>query len=151
MEVAQTAHTAKPAAAKAAPAPAAARGASPLASPAGPNATTNKEQFLNLLVAQLKNQDPLDPMNNEAFLSQLAQFTSLERLQNIEKQGENTVNVSAVGLIGKTVEAETEDNGKVSGVVDSVEVTKKGTMLKINSLLVSLGDITVVKDAGPKK
>jgi flagellar hook assembly protein FlgD len=47
-----------------------------------------KDEFLQLLVAQLKNQDPLDPVKNEDFLAQLASFSSLEQLVSI-KEGIN--------------------------------------------------------------
>jgi flagellar basal-body rod modification protein FlgD len=42
-----------------------------------------RDAFLQLLVTQLKNQDPLSPQDNSAFLAQLAQFSSLEQLQQI--------------------------------------------------------------------
>ncbi len=69
-----------------------------------------KEDFLKLLVTQLKNQDPLSPMDNTEFVSQLAQFSSLEQLTNINENlkllqlYQNSINNSeAVGLIGKNV------------------------------------------------
>ena len=45
----------------------------------------NESEFLNLLVTQLKNQDPMNPADNQAFLAQLAQFSSLEQLMSINK------------------------------------------------------------------
>ena len=51
-----------------------------------PNALANKETFLKLLVAQIKNQNPMNPADGIQFLSQLAQFTQLEQL--IEVRGE---------------------------------------------------------------
>ena len=42
-----------------------------------------KDAFMNLFVTQLQNQDPLEPMDNTEFLSQMAQFSSLEQMQNI--------------------------------------------------------------------
>jgi flagellar basal-body rod modification protein FlgD len=45
----------------------------------------NESEFLNLLVTQLKNQDPLNPADNQAFLAQLAQFSSLEQLMSLNK------------------------------------------------------------------
>jgi flagellar basal-body rod modification protein FlgD len=50
---------------------------------AGANSELGKNVFLQLLVTQLKNQDPLQPQDNTAFLAQLAQFSSLEQLQQI--------------------------------------------------------------------
>lgn len=49
-----------------------------------PNSQLGEEQFLNLLVAQLKNQDPLEPLSNTDFIAQLATFSSLEKLTSID-------------------------------------------------------------------
>jgi flagellar basal-body rod modification protein FlgD len=51
---------------------------------AGSIETVGKDQFLQLLVAQLKNQDPINPVKNEDFLAQLASFSSLEQLVSIK-------------------------------------------------------------------
>ena len=58
----------------------AATGASPLAQPDG----LGRDTFLKLLITQLQNQDPLSPQDNGEFLAQLAQFSSLESLQQIK-------------------------------------------------------------------
>lgn len=72
--------------------------------------TLGKEDFLKLLVAQLQNQDPLNPMESTEFTAQLAQFSSLEQLVNISSQMKNLLlyqnslqNTMAVNLIGKDV------------------------------------------------
>jgi len=44
-----------------------------------------KDAFLNLLVTQLRNQDPLNPMDDKEFISQMAQFSTLEQMQNLDK------------------------------------------------------------------
>lgn len=72
-----------------------------------------KDDFLNLLVAQLQNQDPLNPMDSTQFTSQLAQFSSLEQLSNInsgltrlQDSQEGNAQSLAVGYIGKHVLAD---------------------------------------------
>lgn len=69
-----------------------------------------KDDFLKLLITQLRYQDPLDPLDQNEFLSQTAQFTQLENLQNIGKQLEDLKLISsgssltqAAALLGKTV------------------------------------------------
>jgi flagellar basal-body rod modification protein FlgD len=69
-----------------------------------------KQDFLTLLVAQLKNQDPLNPDNPTEFTAQLAQFSSLEQLTNLNtSMGDmvsatnNSTKISALGMIGKEV------------------------------------------------
>lgn len=77
-----------------------------------PKNALGKDDFLKLLMAQLNNQDPLKPMEHQEFSAQLAQFGSLEQLQNIHKGIEslqggmgNEAKLSALGMIGKTVKA----------------------------------------------
>lgn len=85
-----------------------------------------KEDFLKLLVAQLENQDPLEPIKDQDFIAQLAQFSSLEQLQNLDKSilsllslQESSINALSVGLIGKTarVYASTVDTSLMEGPV----------------------------------
>jgi len=66
-----------------------------------------KEMFLKLLVAQLKNQDPSSPMDQKDMLGQMAQFSTVEQLTNLAKtmstMSVNSTFASSVNLIGKTV------------------------------------------------
>jgi len=89
------------------------------ATPATPrNRTLGKDQFLQLLVLQLQNQDPLQPMQDEQFLSQLAQFASLEQMNNI---GGTTAFSAGVQLLGKQVTGTDPGTGAtVSGAVTRV-------------------------------
>ena len=71
-----------------------------------------KDTFLRLLTTQLQNQDPLNPMANEDFIAQLAQFSSLEQLQGVNTQLEGLAmintsmnNASMVNLLGQEVVA----------------------------------------------
>ena len=75
-----------------------------------------KDDFLQLMITKLQNQDPLSPMQDEDYIAQLAQFSSLEQMTNIADgiaqsnewdylQMQSMNNVMAAGLIGKEVEA----------------------------------------------
>lgn len=90
------------------------------------NIQMGKYDFLQLLVTQLKNQDPLSPMQSQEFASQLAQFSSLERLMNIDdnlKNGVNTdmllaqtiQNTMATNFVGKEVLAYGDNIPLISG------------------------------------
>lgn len=71
----------------------------------GPNNIVGKDGFLQLLLLQMRHQDPLNPMNNEQMLSQLAQFSSLEQMSQlndtVQKSSEMESFLSATSLIGK--------------------------------------------------
>ena len=74
----------------------------------GTNKTMGEQDFLKLLIAQLKNQDPLAPQDNTQFVSQLAQFSSLQaamgtntRLDTITGQNQGQANTAVVSLVGK--------------------------------------------------
>lgn len=75
-----------------------------------------KEEFLKLLITQLKQQDPLSPVQNTEFIAQMAQLTSLEELQELNKNLSQLVEIQqqnqgmedliyAAGLLGREVEA----------------------------------------------
>lgn len=73
----------------------------------GSDPNVSKDEFLQLLVAQLKNQDPMEPVKNEDFLAQLATFSSLEQLIAI-KDGINKL--AAITTDGKTSGTDPQTN-----------------------------------------
>lgn len=91
------------------------------------NAVMGKDDFLTLLVAQLQHQDPLNPSESTEFTAQLAQFSSLEQLQNIdaslngfEVYQATLNNIQASGFIGKAVTASGSMFGVNGGVPDPI-------------------------------
>jgi flagellar basal-body rod modification protein FlgD len=83
-------------------------GSGALSAAVGGNEGLGQEAFLKLLVAQLQNQDPLNPQENHEFVAQLAQFSSLEqsvgindRLDQLALQNQGMQNTQVVGLVGK--------------------------------------------------
>lgn len=105
-----------------------------------PSAEMDKQAFLALLVKQLSNQDPLDPMGNEEFVSQLAQFGSLEQAINLNDSFEQFLSfqqlTQASTLIGKKVIAFVmTDQGVVptSGVVEQVMLLNGVSYVKLST------------------
>jgi flagellar basal-body rod modification protein FlgD len=90
-------------------------------------ATLNYDSFLKLLVAQMKNQDPTDPVDATEQMSQLASFSNVEQAiktnSHLESLIQETTLSQATSLIGKTV---TSADGKTTGVVASVEINSDG-------------------------
>ena len=87
-----------------------------------------KNDFLKLLVAQVQNQDPLNPMDSTGFTAQLAQFSSLEQLQNVNDQLSNIGssqaslnNSQAVDYIGKTVVASGSSTQVSNGAAEKLK------------------------------
>lgn len=106
-----------------------------------------KDDFLQLLVAQMKYQDPLEPTSNTEYISQYATFSELEQMQNMS----STMELSrASDLVGKTVVVETTDaSGKTSsdmGVVDYISYENNKALVWLNGKSWSLDDVKEVAD-----
>jgi flagellar basal-body rod modification protein FlgD len=98
----------------------------------------NENQFLQLMMAELKNQNPMDPSSSDPtkFMSQLAQFTALEQetntAQSTSQIAASQSTNSAVALIGHTVSYTDPNTGASgSGLVQSVQITSSGATLTI--------------------
>jgi len=137
----------------------AARTAAALAEVTKKNQALGKDDFLKLLLAQLKNQDPQDPADSAQMAAQLAQFTSVEQLTNISKsldaQGNAATNLlnevsagTAVNTIGKTVTA-TSDLVELDGSGnESLVITGNGGPAKLNVYDAVTGAIVTSRDMG---
>lgn len=104
-----------------------------------------KDDFLLLLVAQLKNQDPMSPVGDKEFIAQLAQFNSLEQMQNLNSKFMEMIQWQQLSqsssLIGKKIDAIGSD-GTTSGMVSEVRITAAGPVLKVDGKDIALGDIS---------
>lgn len=88
--------------------------------------------FLELMITQMKNQNPLEPQDNSEFVAQLAQFSSVEGLERLNKNFTNFMSTNALqasSLVGRSVSVETDigqlnRDGLVSGSVDLTYSTK---------------------------
>lgn len=113
-----------------------------------------QEQFLKILLSQLKFQDPLKPMDNQQFLAQMAQFSALAQTSQLNTRIDSLLTIQSatqsIGLIGKTVEVQSSSGAHV-GTVESLAFSSGQPSLTVNvgagELLtgVSLSQISIVR------
>lgn len=110
--------------------------------------SADKDMFLDLMVAQLRYQDPMNPADSGEFLAQNAQFTALEKMQDVADQTaallSAQVTFGAAGLVGKNVSYLNADGTSSSGLVQSVTYDVNGPMLVVDGTNVSLGQVQSV-------
>lgn len=103
-----------------------------------------RNQFMHLLVTQLQYQDPLEPTSQEDFISQLAQFSTLEGIDKLNVNFEQMLKVQQLTegaqLVGRTAEYIT-DNGTAKGVIESAYLLSGNLVLNIDGLAVPLNDV----------
>lgn len=118
-----------------------------------------KDDFFKLLITELKYQDPLEPMKDREFIAQMASFSALEQMYNMNTNLQNlssvlnshvstlTNNLSwerALALIGKEIEFETS-SGEGNGVVESVVLEDGVPHLMVKGDKISLEQVTSVR------
>ena len=112
------------------------------------NSSLDKDAFLQLLVAQMKYQDPLEPTSNTEYISQLATFSELEEMQNLTS---GMTLQRASGLVGQYVFMKvTDSSGNTSypeGTVDYVVYENNKAYLSIGDNLYSIDDLDTVADS----
>lgn len=125
----------------------------------GPTTTTSssadKDMFLQLLVAQMKYQDPMNPTDSGQFLAQSAQFTALEKMQEVAEQTAQLVAsqmaFGASSLVGRTVSWTGEDGAVNTGSVSGVQFGgAEGPMLEVDGSTVPISRVqSVTNGAAP--
>lgn len=104
----------------------------------------SSDTFLSLLVAEMTNQDPMEPTSNTEFVTQMAQFTSL---QYSKDSATYSMSNYASSLVGKTVTASKMDGSKQvtkTGVVESVMKSGKTYTLKIDGVSFDISNVTSI-------
>ncbi|BCY17955.1 hypothetical protein hrd7_18040 [Leptolinea sp. HRD-7] len=112
--------------------------------------TDTSEQFMSLLLAQMTNQNPLEPMNDTEMVNQMVSMNSLTELQKISKAisalAQTNQFVSASSLMDKTVTYINDKKEKVSGVVSGVFLDGSNVNLKVGDKSVPLTSIISVEN-----
>jgi flagellar basal-body rod modification protein FlgD len=96
-----------------------------------PSGQLGKDDFLKLLVGQLRHQDPLNPVKDAEFMGQMAQFTSLEQLTNMSRTLEND---RAFALLGREVTYTGADGAPTEGTVEKIVLENGKPTLTISGV-----------------
>ncbi len=112
-----------------------------------------KDDFLKILITQLQNQDPTKPMEDKEFISQMAQFSSLEQMTNMNKAFQDMANrlsaSSAMNFLGRTVQYQEGEN-TLTGRVDAVTGGDYPQLL-VNGRYFDVNDIMQVNNTAEGK
>ena len=121
---------------------------------AAKNQTLNQQDFLKLLTMQLKNQDPMKPMDENSFVSTMAQFTSLQQsselLTSMKGVGAANKLIAASSMIGREVTVAGEGGMQSTGAVEAVENSADGLQLKIQGKLYAFESVLRVAPIAPQ-
>ncbi|MBB5020301.1 flagellar basal-body rod modification protein FlgD [Chitinivorax tropicus] len=94
------------------------------------------QDLLKILLTQLTYQDPLKPMDNQEFVAQIAQFSALESGRQVNERVDQLLSIQStsqtIGLLGKTIEAQTA-SGKVVGTVSSLTLVDGKPTMTLNA------------------
>lgn len=120
-----------------------------IAAASGFNSQLGQQQFLSLLTAQLVHQNPLEPTSQEDFLGQLAQFSTLSGIEQLNYSFESMFKLQSLtqgaSLVGKNVQYFSKGAGEnVTGIVEAASVEKGELVLTINNEKVAISDISSV-------
>jgi flagellar basal-body rod modification protein FlgD len=120
-------------------------------STAVPTQTLSQADFLNLVVAQMSNQDPLNPQSDTEFISQMASFSALQEAQTTESdisglRSDQQVQ-QANNLIGRSVDVQSGSSLPVSGVVSEVQVQNDIPQILVNGQPYTLSDVLDISPA----
>ena len=110
------------------------------------------DDFFQLLTTQLTAQDPLNPMDNTEFISQMATFSSLTQMEQIAENTsvtqEQQLAAATVNLLGKQVEGTSTDGQVVAGIVDRVELIDEQMVPFVGDVQVPFDSINKVEGHG---
>jgi len=114
------------------------------------NTVLDKTAFMQLLLAQMQNQDPLSPMDTQDYFAQLAQFSMLEQMWNMNESLEQMQSQQQIlegsALIGRTVEFNAGDGTTLTGHVDGIQRYAGSIYVDVEGMQVPLSDIVSVSE-----
>jgi len=116
------------------------------------NQELDRDAFLQLLMFQMQNQDPLEPIDNSEMIAQLAQFSSLEQMNNVNENIEfmsgniDQLNfISANSLLGRQISGIGMDGLPISGTVERVQLDGSTVVLTVSGQLMSMAGVLTIE------
>ena len=124
---------------------------------AGGSEELGKTQFLELMIAQMNNQDPLDPAKNEDFIAQLAQFSTVEGIENLNKSMadmsaavQSSLTMEAAALVGRFVMVPTNQSIlQGAGLGGTIELPQAASSVNVE-ITSATGELIRKIDLGPR-
>jgi flagellar basal-body rod modification protein FlgD len=118
-----------------------------------PNAGLDRNDFLKILITQLSHQDPTQPVEDKEFIAQMAQFSSLEQITNmnegLSKVADLVARSQALNLLGSSVDI-ADGDAKVSGIVDAVTAGEYPQIL-VNGRYYDFSQVQKIKRAASEE
>ena len=107
-----------------------------------------KDDFLQLLITQLQHQDPMNPASDTEFIAQVAQFSSLEQMQNMNSAVQQQQGYALIGkyISGTVSDEATGDSSEISGQVTGVRMSSGKVLLMVGDKEVKLESVQDVSD-----
>lgn len=127
-------------------------GASVQASSTSPLGMLGGQAFLRLMIAQLRNQNPFEPMDSNEMLQQTAALTTVESLQQLAQSERLLMGIAqasmAASLVGKAVTGLDATGEQVAGVVSRVRFTIEGPILEVGDHEIPIGNLLDMTASG---
>jgi flagellar basal-body rod modification protein FlgD len=114
----------------------------------GADSLADPNTFLKLLVAELKNQNPMNPSDPNQYLAQTAQFTMVQKINDLDTQMTSMLassqQAAAAALIGRQIVGNTSTGTPVSGVVSGLQMSNGAPLLVVNGKTLPMANVTSV-------
>jgi flagellar basal-body rod modification protein FlgD len=115
--------------------------------------TLTQDDFLKLLIAQMTSQDPMNPVSNQDFMAQMAQFSTLEQTRTLgadiaAMRGDQQI-LQANALLGQTVELQVDDDTTTRGVVSAVRLSGETPQIVVGGTAYDLSQVLSIQPTAP--
>jgi len=124
--------------------------ASSVSEPGKQASALNSDAFMSMLLAQMRNQNPFEPMKDNEMMVQMAQMNSVQELQkmgvSLSEMNQTNQLLSGTGMMGKLVSYADEEGNLVDALIDAITVDNSEVLLSSGETTIRLSDILQVRE-----